>query len=59
MKVKIKKFINRFVKEESGQSLIEYVILAALLIIGIIAVIGLLGDKIKKKFNDVVKALGS
>jgi pilus assembly protein Flp/PilA len=53
----MKKFFTRFVKEESGQSIIEYVILAALLIIGIIVVITTLGEKIKKKFQEVVNAL--
>lgn len=54
---KLIKYIKPFIKEESGQSLIEYAILAALLVVVVIAVVKSLGTKMKDKFNDIKNAL--
>ena len=51
------KLINSFLKEESGQSMIEYVIIMALLVVAAIGALGLLGGALGDKFNQVTGAL--
>lgn len=52
----IARLLNR---EEEGQDMIEYALLAALISIVAIAVIVLIGPYLKNLFQDVVNALGS
>lgn len=54
---KLIKYIKPFIKEESGQSLIEYAILAALLVVVVIAIVRSVGTKMKNKFNEINNAL--
>ncbi len=45
--------IQRFVKDESGATAIEYGLIASLISIGIIAAASTLGTNIAKTFNNV------
>ena len=49
--------IVRFVREEEGQDLIEYSLLAAIIAVGSIVAMGLVGDEIDTVFGDVVTGL--
>lgn len=51
----MKKLISRFIHEESGQGLVEYIILAALMIIVLITVIRNLGGTMGEKFKEIEK----
>ena len=43
--------IKRFVAEEEGQTLVEYGLLISLIALVVIAVLTLMGNKIKNTFN--------
>lgn len=49
----MKKILQRFVKEESGQSMVEYIIIAALVIIVSIAVWRGLGGTVQDKVKHI------
>jgi pilus assembly protein Flp/PilA len=49
----MKNLFNRFVREEQGQDLIEYALLAGLISLGSIAGITLIGTNLLAKFNQV------
>lgn len=49
--------LNRFFKDESGATAIEYGLIAALVSVAIIAVLGLLGAQLDRIFNLIVTAL--
>ena len=49
--------IVRFVREEEGQDLIEDSLLAAIIAVGSIVAMGLVGDEIDTVFDDVVTGL--
>ena len=53
----MKNLFNRFVREEVGQDLIEYSLLAAIIAVGSIVGIGLVGDEIDNTFAAVVTGL--
>jgi pilus assembly protein Flp/PilA len=55
--VMLKDLVIRLVKEEEGASLVEYVLLAALIAVVCIGAITLVGTKAKAKFDDVSAAL--
>lgn len=55
----MKNVAKKFFVEESGQSMIEYVIIMALLVVAAIAVLGALGTAMKNKFGDVTNSLNS
>ena len=58
----MKNLFNRFVREEQGQDLIEYALLAGLISLASVAAITTLGGAIQTKFTDVgaaVTAAGS
>ena len=48
---------NRLVKDEAGQDLIEYALLAAFVALGSVAALTVLGPAIKTLFESVVKKL--
>lgn len=52
-----KKMVGRFLKEESGQGMVEYAILVALLVVATILVIRGMGDSIKGKFTEITNEL--
>ena len=47
----------RFIKEESGATMVEYAILVALIAVAVIVTVGVLGQKIDSTFQNVVKAM--
>lgn len=51
--------IKRFIKDESGATMVEYAILVALIAVAVIVTVGLLGEKIDTTFNTVVEKLGT
>ena len=53
----MKNLMARFVREEEGQDLIEYSLLAALIAVGSIAVLGLVSDEIDAIFNRIIGEL--
>lgn len=55
----MRQLLKNFVKEESGQGMIEYVIIMALLVIAAIAALRLLGGALKDKFNTVTDELNN
>jgi len=54
----MKEMIWNFIKDEDGLELSEYAVMAALIIIGIVTIIGALGDQIGVVFNDLITELG-
>ncbi len=46
-------------KKTSGQAILEYIIIIAIVAIGAITVIGFFGDRIKELFSGVTSELGS
>ena len=49
----MRNFITRFAKDESGATAIEYGLIAALIAVGIIVALGLLGDELNATFKKV------
>lgn len=49
--------IKRFFKEEEGVTAIEYGLIAALIAVGIIAAVTLVGDRLEAIFNEIAAAL--
>lgn len=47
------KFFNRFLKDESGATAIEYGLIAALIAVALITVIGLVGTNLNETFTKV------
>jgi len=47
------KFVNRFVKDESGATAIEYGLIAALIAVAIIVILGSIGTNLNTKFTEV------
>lgn len=53
----MKNFIKTFIKNEEGQGLTEYAILAALLVVVVIGVLTALGGTMKNKFEHINKSI--
>jgi len=53
----MKNLFVRFVREESGQDLIEYALLAGLIAVGSVATLKLIGPQVKGIFDKVNVAL--
>jgi pilus assembly protein Flp/PilA len=53
----MKTLMNRFVKDESGATAIEYGLIAALIAVAIIGTLQILGTDISNKFGAVSTAL--
>jgi pilus assembly protein Flp/PilA len=51
--------IKRFVIEEDGQTLVEYGLLVSLIALVVIAVLTILGQKVKNTFNTASDGLAS
>lgn len=50
---------KKFLKNEEGMETVEYAVMAALIVAGLIAAIGLLGGAVKAKFEALTTAIGS
>lgn len=55
----MKKFVLRFIKDEEGQDLIEYALLAALIALAAIVGMQALGGALNQKFSDVSTSLSA
>lgn len=53
------KFLNRFLKNESGATAIEYGLIATFIAVAIIVGVGAVGDSLDSMFNDVATQIGS
>jgi pilus assembly protein Flp/PilA len=51
------KFFNRFAKDESGATAIEYGLIAALIALGLISILGTVSTKLNSTFNSVATSL--
>lgn len=51
------KFIKTLLKDESGQAVSEYALIVGLILIAAIGAFSLIGDEIKKIFNNLLNAL--
>jgi Flp pilus assembly protein, pilin Flp len=54
----MKKFVSKFMSDESGATAIEYGLIAALIAVVIIAAVTALGTNISTKFQAVADAIG-
>jgi pilus assembly protein Flp/PilA len=50
--------LRRFVKNEEAASAIEYAVIVAMVALVLFAMITPMGDAIKGRFNEIIKALG-
>jgi pilus assembly protein Flp/PilA len=53
----MQKFVERFLKDESGATAIEYGLIAALIAVGIIGAARILGSQISATFTNVSNAM--
>ena len=53
----MKNVVNRFVKDESGATAIEYGLIAALISVVIIGVLSTIGTRLSAKFNQIATQL--
>ena len=51
------KFINRFAKDESGATAIEYGLIAALIAVALITILGTVGEKLGTTFTSISEGL--
>lgn len=59
MKQMIRSAVRKLRGDESGQSLVEYGLLALLVAIAVVAVVYVLGNNLKNVFTDVKDCLGN
>ena len=55
----MKNLIQRFIREEEGQDLIEYALLAALIAVALIATLNTVAGNVTNIFTEVTTALAS
>ncbi|MFM1564775.1 Flp family type IVb pilin [Helcococcus ovis] len=53
----MKNIMNWFMKEESGQGMVEYGLILALIAVVVIAALTLVGNQIKTVFENIAKKL--
>ena len=53
----VKKMLKQLVRDESGAEVIEYALIAGLIIVGCVAVIGRFGTKVLARWNSVNSSL--
>jgi pilus assembly protein Flp/PilA len=53
----MRKIVNRFAKDESGATAIEYGLIAALISVVIIGVLSTIGTNLSTKFNEIAAQL--
>jgi pilus assembly protein Flp/PilA len=49
--------LNKFIHEEDGQTLVEYGLLISLIALVVIAILSILGGRIKNTFNAAANAI--
>lgn len=55
----MQKLFRRFLKDERGMETVEWAVMAALLLVGLIAVVGALGDKVLAVFTALDSEIGT
>jgi pilus assembly protein Flp/PilA len=55
----MRKFVNRFIREESGATAIEYGLIASLISVLIVASVTTVGTILSGKFNTIATALAA
>ena len=55
----MKKFVSKFMSDESGATAIEYGLIAALIAVAAISAMSGLGDQLETTFNTTSSAMGS
>ena len=50
------KTLVKFIKDEKGLETVEWAVIAALIVAGLVAIIQLLGNNVKNKFNQLQNA---
>lgn len=53
----MKSMLKRFWNDEAGMELVEYAIMAGLIVVGVIAIIAAIGTKVNTRFNSLNNAL--
>ncbi|TFF64214.1 Flp family type IVb pilin [Helcococcus ovis] len=53
----MKNIMNWFMKEESGQGMVEYGLILALISVVVIALLSQIGDQLKKTFESIIGQL--
>jgi pilus assembly protein Flp/PilA len=56
---KMKKFLNKIRKDESGATAIEYGLIAALIAVVLIGSLGALGNNMGSRFNQIATSVGT
>jgi len=51
--------LNKFMKEESGATMVEYAIMVALIAIAVAVIVAAVGTQLNSLFNKVVQCLSS
>jgi len=49
----MRKLIARFIREDAGQDLIEYALVAGIITTGVVVIIGTIGGKVKTLFTNL------
>lgn len=53
----MKKLLQKFILDESGQAMSEYALILALIAVVVVGVVAALGDEIKGVLQDVINSL--
>lgn len=53
----MKAMVQRFIRDESGATMVEYAVLVALIAVAVIATVVLLGERIDAAFQSVIDEL--
>ncbi len=54
----MKRFLNQFWQDQSGQALTEYALILAVIAVGVLGVMVALGDQIQEVFVSITQSLG-
>ena len=57
MFIKLMEWLQSLKADEEGQTLVEYALILALIVIVVIVILGLVGDEVEAVFNNVWDAL--
>jgi pilus assembly protein Flp/PilA len=54
---KMKKHVQQFLRDEDGLTVVEYAVAAGLIVVGVVAVFGFVGDEVLRIMNLLLTAL--